>query len=215
MKKIIGFIFGPNGSGKGTLARHIAESYGYCHINTGRCLREWAEKNNRKDIIKLIDNGDFVEDLLVEVALRERFEKLMSYKGVIIEGVPRKLSQVNMIQRICKDFNFVPEFLMILNVPLDILIDRVKDRVVAPDGHVYHMKLNPPPKHFKLSELHTRPDDCVEIVKKRYESYISMTLECISDGFFLNSKVLSIDSTKPINEVFTIADNFLEDNGYV
>lgn len=209
MNKNISFIFGPNGAGKGTLARHLAEKYQYYHLNAGNSLRDWTERNARFDVLDQIDKGDFVADPILKEALEVKFEQVGHFLDILAEGVPRKLSQVALIQDLCKKYGYKPKFIMMLDVPLEILIDRVKDRVVAPDGHVYHMTLNPPPKHFKLSELHSRPDDAPEIVRKRFEQYMTHTLECISDPFFHDVQMISIDATKPIPEVYKIAEEFV------
>ncbi len=209
MKKTISFIFGPNGAGKGTLARHIAESFDYYHLNTGNTLRDWVSAKRRFDVLDQIDAGEFVDDTILREALEEKFAQVGHVKKILADGVPRKLSQVSIVQEICKKFRYEPEFIIVMSVALEVLLERVKDRVIAPDGHVYHMTLNPPPKHFKLSELHARPDDRPDIVRKRYEYYSVYTLECLSDHFFKNCQISSIDATQSIPQVFSEAEDFI------
>ena len=209
MNKSLGIIFGPNGSGKGTLATNLSTNLDYFHYDNGKHLRDWAEQKNREDILKLIDYGEFVSDEIVDQSIHDKFAEINHHQKVLLDGIPRKLSQVNLIQEFCFKYHYQPLWIIILHAPLDALIKRLKERVVAPDGKDYHMTMNPPPKHFKLSQLKPRPDDQPEIVRKRYEYYITNTLECLSDRFFLNTKVLTIDATEPIDDVFEKAKEFV------
>lgn len=211
MKKYIGFIFGPNGAGKGTLAKKLIEKKGYIHINNGEIIREWAAKNNRKDLLKLIDEGEFIDDLLVEKILTLKFNEIGHNHKLLIEGFPRKSYQVKILKKLSQKYNFVPAWIIILHAPLEVLIDRLKYRVIAPDGLVYNLAFDPPPMHFKMSKLQTRSDDKPEIVRKRYEYYIVHSLECISDDYFLDSKIKTINATQTITEVFKEAIEFVNE----
>lgn len=209
MNKCLGIVFGPNGSGKGTLSMNLSKDLDYFHYDNGKSLREWGIKKNKQDILELIDSGEFVPDEIVDTSIHDDFEEINHHKKVLLDGIPRKLSQVNLIQEFCFKYHFKPLWIIVLHAPVEALIERLKERVEAPDGKDYHMTLNPPPKHFKLSELKPRPDDKPEIIKKRYEYYITNTLECLSDRFFLNTKIHTIDATKSINEVFDEAKEFI------
>lgn len=210
MRKFLGIVFGPNGSGKGTLARNISESLDYFHFDNGKNLRKFARERNRDEILKLIENGEFVDDDFVSDAIHAEFEEINHHKKILLDGIPRKLSQVNIIQEFCKKYNYNLDWIIVLHAPIEILLERLKERVVAPDGKDYHMTLNPPPKHYKLSELKPRPDDRPDIVKRRYEDYELKTLECISDRFFINSKIHTIDATKSIHDVFEESIKFVK-----
>lgn len=214
MKNKMGFVFGPNGVGKGTLAQGLSESLGYKALNMGNMIREWIDMNKRYDLMKIMDEGDFIDDSIVEESLKAKFIQLKEQNqlgNLIMDGVPRRHSQVKILKDICEKYNYLPEWIIVLSAPLEEILGRVRQRVVAPDGNVYHLVLNPPPAHFQASELHPRPDDRPEVVKKRYEYFIKDTFECLSDPFFANTKVLSIDGTKSIHEVYEEAEGFLEE----
>jgi adenylate kinase len=211
MRKIIGFIFGPNGAGKGTLAENLKSKLDYYHMDSSHFLREYLVASNDQESMDRMDNGEFVDDDVLEASMRHAFEKTGHNKKLILDGIPRKKSQMKMIEDLCIQYNFTPLWMIVLSAPLDVLIERLKDRVVAPDGKNYHMTLNPPPKHFKLSELKSRPDDKPEIASKRYEYYNMNTLECLSDKFFINTNVHVIDATKSIPDVFEEGVNFVSE----
>lgn len=211
MKKYISFVTGPNASGKGTLTKALSEKFGYYHFNGGNCLRDFAEKYHRTDIQELIDNGELVSDDVFEEVFHDKFHEINHNTKIIMDGAPRIYEQVSFIQKLATEHGYEPFWIIVLNAPLDVLLERVKDRVVAPDGNVYHMTLNPPPKQFKLSELHARKDDRQDIVKKRYEYYVTETLPCLTHPYLAKLPIHSIDATKPIPEVLEDASEFVKE----
>jgi adenylate kinase len=213
--KQIGLIFGPNGVGKGTLAKHLAETCHLTHINMGNLIREWIHTTESHHMQSLIDEGEMVPDPIVEQILNNRFEEIEKKHHketvqIVMEGIPRKRDQVSILKNICQKYGYDITWIIVLNAPLDNLLERVKDRVMAPDGNVYHLTLNPPPAHFKKEDLVKRLDDRPHIVKKRYENYVINTLESLSDSFFATVPLFNIDSTQSIAQVFIQAESFLQ-----
>lgn len=208
MTKLVGFIFGPNGSGKGTLADKLTEK-GYIHIGGGNLIRQWAQKHNRTDIIDKISQGNFIDNDLLSSILEEKLPEVSSSHKLLFEGIPRKKSQIKIVKKLLQTYGYKPAWIIVLHAPLEVLIERVSNRVFAPDGKIYHMTLNPPPAHFKMSQLKMRLDDRSEIAKKRYEYYITHTLECVSDEFFLDTPIKTIDATQSIDEVYSESIEFI------
>ncbi len=208
MAKLVGFIFGPNGSGKGTLAGKLTEE-GYIHIGGGNLIRQWAQRHNRTDIIDKISQGDFIDNQLLSSILKEKMSEVNYSHKLLFEGIPRKKSQITIVKNLLHDYGYKPAWIIVLHAPLEVLIERVSNRVFGPDGKVYHMTLNPPPAHFRLSQLKIRPDDRPEIAQKRYEYYITHTLECVSDEFFLDTPVKTIDATQSIDKVYSESIEFI------
>jgi adenylate kinase len=209
-KKSIGFIFGPNGVGKGTLADLVSEKFQYYHYNMGAVVREYADMRGHEDIKKLVDNGILVDDEFIHDTLLDKIEHLR-YQNIVFDGVPRRNVQVSFMQEICDKHGFSPEWVIVLHAPMDVIMERLTERVMAPDGKVYHLRYNPPPAHYKPEELVTRPDDRPEVVQKRYEDYVTLSLECLSHPFFLDIPTFTIDATKSISEVCHQAELFLTD----
>lgn len=202
-------IFGPNGVGKGTLAARLAEKLGFFHLNMGNILRSWIKENNRYDLDEYIDNGNLVPDDLIEVVLEDIFKNIKSH-NILADGFPRRKSQVRLLQKFVEKHNLHLSGIISLHAPLELILERLTERVLAPDGKVYHMTYNPPPQHFQSEQLKKRKDDRPEIVTKRYEEYIMNTLECLSEDFFKNIEVCNIDGTKSIDEVYEQAEEFVK-----
>jgi adenylate kinase family enzyme len=210
VKKYISFIFGPNVSGKGTLAENICRRNGYVHLNNGKQIRNWAKKNNRLDIEESINNGDLVCDEILKFALEDYFtENSHNYK-IISDGAPRMYDQVELVINIARKHGYEPFWIIVLNAPLNVLLERVKYRVVAPDGEVYHMTLNPPPQKYRLSQLTTRQDDRPEIVTKRYFQYMRSTVQALTHPLFSGLPLRFIDATLCINDVFLEGSDFVD-----
>jgi adenylate kinase len=212
IKKNIGLIFGPNGAGKGTLATHLADQYNLTHINSGHLVRNWIEKTHQNNLNQLVDNGILVEDEIMAQIFTEYFTEHADKDTheIVLEGMPRTRHQVDILEQICDKFNYKIHWVILLELSLNEILSRVEDRVVAPDGNVYHMKFNPPPAIYSKDDLFQRPDDRPEIVKARYETYEQSTLECLTHPFLANIQSIKIDASEAIPQVYEIADKFLE-----
>lgn len=62
--------------------------------------------------------------------------------GWLLDGYPRSASQA---EAIVKE-NINPDIFLLINVPDEVIVDRVVGRRSDPDtGAIYHLKYNPPP----------------------------------------------------------------------
>ena len=70
-------LFGPPGAGKGTQAQFIVKKHNYFQLSTGNLLREEVKlKTTWIEIEKLISNGKFVSDEIVNTLLRQSITNL-------------------------------------------------------------------------------------------------------------------------------------------
>lgn len=86
-------IIGLPGSGKGTQSKRIANHYGIRHMTSGGLLRQESEGDTKTsaEIRELMKTGQLFPDELVEEVLLKNVPK----ENFILDGYPRKLSQVN------------------------------------------------------------------------------------------------------------------------
>ena len=87
-------LLGPPGSGKGTQALRLVESYNLVHISTGDFLRHEVE---RKSLLGLkakvfMDQGEFVPGEIIMGMIEEKIgNNNNSEKGLILDGFPRDI----------------------------------------------------------------------------------------------------------------------------
>lgn len=207
---IVGIILGPNGAGKGTLADGISKvKPNYTHINSGKVIKEWARAYNLEKVIDLINNGKLVSNNIVKKAIRDKFKSLSNYYDVIIEGFPRLISQNKLLFEICEAFDYKIKWMINLYLPFDIVLQRIKYRVLSENGVSYNILYNPPPDEIR-EKVQVRPDDVPDIARLRYDIFIHESMMCISDPHFLGVPIKTIDARKGISEILDEALNFLD-----
>ena len=124
MKKHLLFLGAP-GAGKGTQAQCISKDNAYLHLSTGDLLRKEIEMNTNlgKKVKDIMNNGELVNDELVLEIVKKNLEK--DNKGWILDGYPRNLSQANSLNEVLNKINQPLEVVFYLDIPEDVLIDRL------------------------------------------------------------------------------------------
>ncbi|KAI5786373.1 P-loop containing nucleoside triphosphate hydrolase protein [Peziza echinospora] len=94
----------------------------------------------------------------------------------MLDGFPRTQGQAVRL-----DEEVSMNFVVNIDVPHDIILDRISNRLVhPPSGRVYNLTWNPPlvPGLDDITgeKLVRRPDDCPETFKKRLDAYTAATL---------------------------------------
>ena len=93
-----------------------------------------------------------------------------------------------------------------LDVPFDVILQRIQDRWIhAESGRVYNLRYSPPEKpgldDITGEPLSKRPDDNVDIVKRRLVKYKEVTLPLMhhykDTGILVNFKGESSDEIYP------------------
>lgn len=173
-------IFGPPGSGKGTLAKQISELYDIKHISTGDLLRERATQKDELGLMisGLIDNGRYVSDDTIKRVLEEEIKK---HGNFILDGFPRTTTQIHMLNSL---FENLPEgdkpIAIILQAQMNTVLERIRSR----------------------SKIENRADDSDQILKTRMTEYLKKTQPVVNHYLkFSNSIVLDGNKTK--EEVFS------------
>lgn len=143
MKKIL--IIGPQGSGKTTQAKLIAEKLGYKYLGTGEIFRESIENQEPgSEKLKVILNGNLVDNETACSLVREKLIEMASQKGVVIDGYPRNIEQKNI---------FDPFFdaVFYIRISDQVAIKRLLERGRSDDTHqaiqkrleIYHRETGP------------------------------------------------------------------------
>ncbi|WP_059105456.1 adenylate kinase [Shouchella shacheensis] len=201
-------LMGLPGAGKGTQAEKVVATYGIPHISTGDMFRA-AIKNETELGLKAksyMDEGGLVPDEVTIGIVRERLSEEDCNDGFLLDGFPRTIAQAEALEKILASLVRELDFVLNIDVPKDLLLERLTGRRVSPSsGKTYHVIYNPPKAEGKCdvdgSDLIQREDDKPETVKKRLEVNEQQAQPLIdfykAKGYFKN-----IDGNRDIDEVF-------------
>jgi adenylate kinase len=123
-------IVGPQGSGKGTQGSRIGELFGVPAISTGDVFRANIkdETDLGREVKAIIDAGDLVSDELTFAVLRDRLNEGDTGEGFLLDGFPRNLAQVRLLEEFLAERSEPLTAVIELDVPRDISIERLSER---------------------------------------------------------------------------------------
>ncbi|MBS7324958.1 MAG: adenylate kinase [Angelakisella sp.] len=193
-------MFGPPGAGKGTQTDILCRRYGIQKISTGDALREVIRSGSElgQQVKGLMDQGKFVPDEIVTEIIRDRVSSPDCANGFILDGFPRNLAQAEALLNMGIRMNKA----LLINVPDEVLVERVQGRVVCSKcGASYHVTNNPPQEEGVCDKcggcLEARSDDRPETVRARLKTYHELTDPVVD--FYRGRGILSeIDGTADI-----------------
>ncbi|MDS1030439.1 adenylate kinase [Bacillota bacterium LX-D] len=179
-------IMGPPGAGKGTQAVEITEKLGIPHISTGDMFRKAIKEGTGmgKKAKEYIDAGQLVPDEVTVGIVKERLAEEDCKKGFLLDGFPRTVKQAESLDTILAELNYKLDKVLCLEVPFEILMQRLTGRRVCPNcGASYHISNNPPKETGVCDkcggQLVHRSDDTEETVSSRLKVYEQQTAPLI------------------------------------
>ena len=196
-------ILGPQGSGKGTQARKIAERFGIPHISTGDIFRKniMLKTELGKVAEEIINKGELVPDGLTYDLVKKRLLEQDCRKGYILDGFPRNLAQAKVLEELSET-----DYALDVDITDEEAVSRISGRRSCKNGHVYHVTINPPEKEgicdIDGEPLFQRDDDKAEVIKKRLGVYHDKTKQVI-DFYKEKGKLIEINGMQPIEKVFS------------
>jgi adenylate kinase len=162
---------GPQGCGKGTQAKIVAEKLGICHISAGDLLRA-TEGELKVEIESYTNKGNLIPDELMIKILKERVLKDDCKTGFILDGFPRTVAQAEALDEIMK-----VDKVLEIEISDDESVRRISGRRNCPDcGFIWNVNTSPKPADDSRcdkcgAELTQRADDNEESLRKRLEIY--------------------------------------------
>ena len=181
-------LFGPPGAGKGTQARYFVKKLDNFQISTGDMLRDEIQKDTDigKKIINDMNDGKFVDDEIVNKLIKNVLTSPQKKNKLIFDGYPRSISQAQNLDFLLDSSKQKIDFIFFLNVNKDTIISRIEKRKI----------------------LEKRSDDDLDIILKRYDTYMETT-KPVLDYYSKNSNFHEIDGTLEINEITSKIEGFL------
>lgn len=199
---------GMPGVGKGTQATRLSESLGVVHLSTGDILRD-AVKAGMSLGLKAKDamaSGKLVPDDLIGDMISERLAQHDVEGGFILDGFPRTVEQVAILDRVLEQRGVRLDRVILLGASEQEIVRRLSGRRVCEScGAVYHVESKPSSKGGACERcegaLVQRPDDTEEVIRERLRVYREQTLP-IADAYKQRGLLVNVEGTGAPEEVF-------------
>ncbi len=199
----------PPAAGKGTLSSSLQEKYGYVTISAGQLLRDVdPESELGKHIRELQAERILVGDDVIGPLMKSRLEKPDTKNGFILDGFPRKIQQVDLLNEIFEELDLYIDAVVYIRISYDSALKRTLGRVTCPKcKKVYNTFFEEvKPKVEGMCDicnvkLDSRNDDNEESLKKGFETFENETIPVIEHYRQLGKLVEfeTLDSDPEIN----------------
>jgi adenylate kinase len=179
---MIGLIFGPPGSGKGTQAARVEREFDMEHLSTGEILRSEVAHGSAvgKEAGRIMAAGDLVPDELIDRIVESRLRRTEAGANVLLDGFPRTTQQAKELDRMLGQLGRKVDFVVALGVPEGVLVDRLLHRAL----------------------LEGRADDTREAIMERMHEYHARTAPVLEHYRRGSVPVAEIDGIGEVDEVF-------------
>jgi adenylate kinase len=207
-------LMGAQGSGKGTQATRLCPALKLEKIATGDLFRGEIASGSPVgvELKTILDRGDLVPDDLTNAIVHGRIQSLVDRRdageevqGALFDGFPRTASQASALDGILRDFDDAVSVVVEIDVPRDILIERMAGRRVCTScGAVYHIESNPASVPGICDKcggtLVQRDDDTPAAIERRLSLYYQQTAPLL-DYYKGQGKLRRVDGNRGIDDV--------------
>ena len=215
-KKLFNIVLiGAAGSGKGTQGDLMKNELNLLQVSAGEVLRQYCKDPNAKYTKKIkqyTDSGKLVptkitHKLIGEYISKNVFCKDCKYGGVIFDGFPRQMEQLEFLDKFLAKHNNKIDAVVSIEIPMEDLVDRLSGRFAcAKCGELYH-KTSKPTKQEGVcdkcggKEFVVREDDKnIDAIRARFKIFEDTT-KPVLDVYKQRNIVVSVDGTKGAKEI--------------
>lgn len=198
-------LIGAPGSGKGTQAKRLVETYGITHISTGDMLREAITSGSDLGVLmqSYMSKGHLVPDTHVTALVEERLDRGDVQNGFVIDGYPRTVRQIEEFGRIMQTRGRTLDAVLRIDVPNEVVVARLSDRRIDPvTKRIYNLNLegdHPAPE--VEARLVQRDDDRPEIIQQRLDTYHAET-EPVIEHYRATGQLIEVNGARAPSLVF-------------
>lgn len=173
-------LMGPPGAGKGTQAVVVAERLGIPHISTGEIFRAHMAQGTPLGIAAgmYMDRGNYVPDRITNAMVRNRLTQPDAANGFLLDGYPRTLDQVAVLDEMLADVGLAVDHAVELTADAEEVIARLLKRA-AEQG---------------------RADDTEDVIRRRMEVYAEQT-EPLTQVYAARGVLVRVDGMGSIDSV--------------
>jgi adenylate kinase len=182
-------VLGPQGAGKGTQAKRIAEEYSLPHISTGDMFRTAiaAQTELGKQVEPLLAAGRLVPDDVTIDLIRERLGEDDAAHGFVLDGFPRTVAQAEALDEALKELGLGLDAILFFDLPDDVATERLLER----------------------GGRESRLDDTPEVIAERLRTYHEQT-EPIVEHYRVTGRLVPVHADRSIDEVWSEIQDALE-----
>ncbi len=154
-------FMGPPGAGKGTQAAAICHRYDVPAISTGDIFRANVAASTTLGFAAqaAMNAGEYVSDDITNAMVRDRLARPDCRRGFLLDGYPRTLAQVQVLDEMLADLDVELTGALVLNADPDTLVQRLLER----------------------ARKEGRADDTVDVIRRRQEVYVDQTAPLVSE----------------------------------
>ena len=204
-------IVGVPGSGKGTIASRIVQSFGFLHLSSGDLIRAQVAKASEfgREAESFVKQGHLVPDELVVKLVLSELENNRG-KRWLLDGFPRTVQQAKEL-----DKRYDLTCVVYLNVPAEEILRRIAERWIHPgSGRVYNLTYNPPKIQGRDDvtgePLVQREDDRRETVLQRLKGYEMVTTPLLN--YYSQRKLLVTFTGTETDVIWPEVEKCIRDN---
>lgn len=209
MEPRIIILLGRSGSGKGTQAKLLQEKFGLEYVGSGDLLRNRKKENDftGRKIGEVIDRGKFAPTAIIFKLWIDKWEELKAaagFRGFIIDGSPRKLIEVELIDQALEWYEW-NKYLRVILIDLsrEEAFNRLSKRRICKDCG----RLIPFVAEFKSllkcdkchGDLISREDDTPEGINSRQDEFEKNTFPVI-ESYEKSGRLMRVNGEQSIEE---------------
>jgi adenylate kinase len=173
-------LMGPPGAGKGTQAVVVAERLGIPHISTGEIFRSHLSQGTPLGIAAgmYMERGNYVPDRITNAMVRNRLAQPDAASGFLLDGYPRTLDQVAVLDEMLADVGLKLDHVVELTVDTEEVVARL----------------------LKRAQDQGRADDTEDVIRRRMEVYAEQT-EPLTKVYEEQGLLVRVDGMGSIDQV--------------
>jgi adenylate kinase len=182
-------LLGPQGSGKGTQAKLIADAYDVPHVSTGEMLRDAIARADDlgRRVQPIVDSGQLVPDELMVELVRYRLGEPDALGGFVLDGFPRTIPQAEALDAVLHELERDLDLVLELQVSETVSINRLLER----------------------AEAEGRADDTPEAIRTRLALH-NRNAEALSEYYRARGILVGVHGDRPIQAVFAEVQQAIE-----